>query len=76
VLVPPSPKFHDHDVGEPVEVSVNCTTSPACGDDGDHVKFATVAAGAVETVLVMKVALAPPLFETLNPTENDPAAKT
>jgi hypothetical protein len=40
------------------------------------VKFATAAAGAVETVLVMKAALAPPLFETLNPTENDPAAKT
>jgi hypothetical protein len=25
VDVVPSPKFHDHDVGVPVEVSVNCT---------------------------------------------------
>lgn len=51
VLVAPSPKFHPHDVGAPVEVSVNRTTSPGFGDEGDHVKFATGAAGAVEIVL-------------------------
>ena len=34
VLVVPSPKFHDHEVGVPVEVSVNCTDWPAAGDAG------------------------------------------
>ena len=75
MLVAPSPKFHAHDVGEPDDVSLNCTTSAGFGDDGDHVKFATGGAGSVETFLTMKVVVAPPLFETLNPTEKDPAAK-
>lgn len=34
VLVAPSPKFHCHEVGEPVEVSVNCTAWPATGEVG------------------------------------------
>lgn len=73
MLVDPSPKPHDHEVGKPVEVSVNRTTSPGFGDDGDHVKFAMGAAMPVETVLTMKLAVAPPLFETVRPTENKPA---
>ena len=36
----PSPKFHDHEVGEPVDVSVNCTVCPTFGEEGDHVKSA------------------------------------
>jgi hypothetical protein len=34
VLVVPSPKFHCQEVGDPVEVSVNCTAWPAVGDAG------------------------------------------
>jgi hypothetical protein len=34
VLVPPSPKVHRQEVGEPVDVSVNCTACPATGDAG------------------------------------------
>jgi hypothetical protein len=40
VLVAPSPKFHCQDVGEPVEVSVNCTACPAAGDAGLKLKDA------------------------------------
>jgi hypothetical protein len=34
VEVDPSPKFQLQEVGEPVEVSVNCTAWPATGDAG------------------------------------------
>jgi hypothetical protein len=34
VEVPPSPKFHSHDVGDPVEVSVNWMAWPAVGVAG------------------------------------------
>ena len=34
VLVDPSLKVHDHEVGDPEEVSVNCTGCPATGDKG------------------------------------------
>jgi hypothetical protein len=34
VLVPPSPKAHDQEVGVPVEVSVNATDCPTAGDAG------------------------------------------
>jgi hypothetical protein len=37
VDVPPSPKFHAHDVGDCVEVSVNATTNGAAPDSGDAV---------------------------------------
>jgi hypothetical protein len=37
VAVEPSPKLHDHEVGVPVEVSVNWTDCPAAGDDGLNV---------------------------------------
>jgi hypothetical protein len=41
VLVPPSPKFQDHVVGDPVDASVNCTDTFAEGDAGEKVKEAT-----------------------------------
>ena len=69
MLVAPSPKFHDHDVGEPVDVSVNCTMSPGFGDVGDHMKFATGGAGAVETVFTANVD--PPPFDAVRLTENE-----
>jgi hypothetical protein len=31
VEVVPSPKLHDHEVGLPADVSVNCTDCPAAG---------------------------------------------
>ena len=37
----PSPKFHDHEVGLPVEVSVNVTKSGFDPDVGVPVNFAT-----------------------------------
>jgi hypothetical protein len=40
VLVPPSPKFQDHVVGDPVDASVNCTDTFADGDAGEKLKDA------------------------------------
>ncbi len=34
VLVPESPKFHCQEVGEPADVSVNCTAWPVAGEAG------------------------------------------
>jgi hypothetical protein len=39
-LVPPSPKFQDHVVGDPVDASENCTETFAEGDAGENVKEA------------------------------------
>ena len=36
----PSPKFHNHPVGPPVEVSVKVTVWPAVGEPGEKVKAA------------------------------------
>ena len=44
-LVPPSPKVHAHDVGVPVDVSVNDTASGAVPDVADAVKAAVGAGG-------------------------------
>ena len=41
VLVPLSPKFHDHEMGDPVDVSVKVTSCPAGTVVGVPVKFAT-----------------------------------
>jgi hypothetical protein len=41
VLVPPSPKVHDHDSGVPVEVSVNWIEVFAAGEEGENEKAAT-----------------------------------
>jgi hypothetical protein len=43
----PSPKFHDQDVGLPVDVSANWTSWPTTGFGGDIVKLA-VGAAALE----------------------------
>jgi hypothetical protein len=37
-LVPPSPKFQDHVVGDSVDASENCTDTFAEGDAGENVK--------------------------------------
>ena len=41
MLVVPSPKLQDHEVGVPVDVSVNCTDWPVAGEAGLDVKEAT-----------------------------------
>ena len=40
VLVVPSPKLYCQEVGDPVDVSVNCTAWPAAGDKGLYVNDA------------------------------------
>jgi hypothetical protein len=53
VLVDPSPKLHCHEVGEPVDVSLNCTAWPAAGAAGLNVKeVESVEAGFTVTVLL------------------------
>ena len=61
----PSPKFHCHEVGEPVEVSVNCTPCPATGEAGVYVKEA---ARAGTTVTVRFMLLEPEVLETVRVT--------
>jgi hypothetical protein len=51
--VVPSPKSHAQDVGLPVDVSVNCTTSGACPVAADAVKDAVASTGAAATVTVV-----------------------
>jgi metal-sulfur cluster biosynthetic enzyme len=70
VLVPPSPKFHCHDVGLPVDVSVKATDCPAAGEAGLYVKDAMIAA---TTVTVWLILFDPELFVTVNVTVFDPA---
>lgn len=60
VLVDPSPKFHNHDVGELVEVSVKVTVRLLA------VKLAT--GGAGDTVTVLVLVLDPMLLVTLRDT--------
>jgi hypothetical protein len=56
VLDPPSPKSQLHEVGDPVEVSVNWTVSGAVPDVGDPAKEATGAGtGVVGTVVAIVV---------------------
>jgi hypothetical protein len=58
VLLAPSPKVHDQDVAEPVDVSVKVTSCPAVGDEGAKVKLA---AGAATTTVTVVVAVFVPL---------------
>jgi hypothetical protein len=51
VLDPPSPKSQLHEVGDPLEVSVNWTVSGAMPDVGVPVKEATRAEDAELTVI-------------------------
>mgnify|MGYP001139040624 CR=1 FL=1 len=72
MLAVPSPKFQDQDVGDPVEVSVNCTVCPVTGDAGLYVKEA---ASAVATVTVRVVEWDPDAFWTVNVTVFVPAVE-
>jgi hypothetical protein len=65
VLVEPSPKAQLHDVGVPVEVSVNWTDWPAAGEAGLKVKEAEIAA---TTVIVRLVLLEPEALVTVRVT--------
>jgi len=65
VLVPPSPKLQDHEVGLPVEASVNWTDCPAIGEEGLKVNEAF---RAVTTVKVLVVELESELLVTANVT--------
>ena len=71
VLVPPSPKFHCHEVGLPVDVSVNATDCPNVGEAGLKVKDAT---GAFPTVTVRFTLLDPELFVAVRITAYAPEA--
>jgi hypothetical protein len=70
--VVPSPKSHDHDVGDPDEVSVNCTASGACPPVTDELNDADGTAtpgGAAVTVIVTRAgALLPAALAALNAT--------
>jgi hypothetical protein len=68
-LVPPSPNDHDHDVGDPVEVSVNETASGAVPEEADAVKDAVGAgiAGSVTTTVVDAL-VDPPAFDAASVT--------
>jgi hypothetical protein len=60
VLVVPSPKCHCQEVGELLDVSVNWTVFPACGDAGLYVNDAAPAEAI--TVIVRLRALDPALL--------------
>ena len=62
----PSPKSHDHPVGDPVEVSVNFTSSGAVPVVGVAVKSATgEGAGSPATSTVRVTVAEPPAFVTV-----------
>jgi hypothetical protein len=69
VDVDPSPKLHDHDVGVPVEASVNCTDCPIAGDAGLYVNDA---ASGIPIVIVRLVSFDPSLLVTVKVTVLDP----
>jgi hypothetical protein len=75
--VAPSPKLHCHEVGEPVERSVNVTLSRTAGDDGVEPNAAEtggMAGVAVTTVTRCElVDVKPPAVDTLSDTEYVPA---
>ena len=53
MLVKPSPKFHCHEVGLPVDVSVNATDCPAAGDTGLNANDAATTATTVTVRFVL-----------------------
>jgi hypothetical protein len=55
----PSPKFHAHDVGVPVDVSVNVTDNGASPDDTDDVNDAVGAVGGCDAELLYTFASSP-----------------
>jgi hypothetical protein len=70
VDVNPSPKFHCQEVGDPVDVSVNCTACPVTGEAALKVNEA---ASAAATVTVRLTLPEPELLVTVNVTVFDPA---
>jgi hypothetical protein len=73
VLVPPSPKFQDQEVGVPVEVSVNETVCPFTGAAGVNVNPAlTVPAWITATVRPAVLEFVP--LPAVSATVNAPAA--
>jgi hypothetical protein len=70
VEVAPSPKFQDHAVGVPVDVSVNATACPAVGEAGLYVNEA---ASATPTVTVRVVLFEPDALVAVRVTVFDPA---
>jgi hypothetical protein len=73
VLVPPSPKFQDHEVGLPVEVSVNETACPLTGVAGGNVNPA-LTVPAWLTVTVRLAVLELDELPAVSATVNAPAA--
>jgi len=67
--VDPSLKLHDHEVGVPVDVSVNWTDCPAAGEAGPYVNDA---ANAARTITVMLALFEPEALLTVNVTVFDP----
>jgi hypothetical protein len=65
VEVDPSPKFQLQDVGEPVDVSVNCTACPTVGNAGLKVNEAVM---VVVTAIVWLALLDPELLVTVRVT--------
>ena len=61
MLVPPSPKFHCHEVGLPVDVSVNCTDWPAAGEVGLELKDALSMATGKTVMIWVALFVAEPL---------------
>ncbi len=73
MLVEPSPKVQDQDVGLPVEVSMKATVSPIVGALGEKLKPATEATAF--TVKVFLVVLEPCALPTVSVTVNLPGAE-
>jgi hypothetical protein len=69
-LVDPSPKFQLHDVGLPVDASVNWMDWLTAGEPGLYVKDA---ASAITTVTVLLTLFEPELLVTVKVTVLDPA---
>jgi hypothetical protein len=61
VLVVLSPKFHSHEVGLPVDVSVNCTACPTAGEVGLKAKDA-ISVEDVATLMIWVTELDPELL--------------
>ena len=70
VEVVPLPKFHAHDVGAPVEVSVKATANGEVPDVAEAVKLAvgTATGGAVTVIVLVTGVLAPLALLAINVT--------
>jgi hypothetical protein len=69
----PSPKFHNHPVGLPVEVSVKVTVWPVVGELGEKVKAAVGAVPAALTVTLWLTAFDPAELLAVSVIVNVPA---